>query len=227
MRRQTRRIIAGSAMFIAACLILLAAHRHRQIAGWPLVRVDQIGPCMNFARVRVEGMLESDARRLANGSILYFIDDGTGTLPVFRDRAPDADMPPAGERIGAEGILLFGRNRDLRMRAYRVERSTLLPSRPDPGDDTLSSVVLAEPDTWRTVRGEVVRLGCPGQGSNAPHRIILRDASGELEVVHWLELERPPAVGDWIEARGKVGRYKGRAQLKVIRSADVRIVEGG
>ncbi|HEY5652794.1 MAG TPA: hypothetical protein VIR63_00280, partial [Pontiella sp.] len=110
------RIIAPAAFFVF--LILLQFHLSRRDPR--RVCVDAISPFHNFSRVRVEGVLESGARRLRGGSVLYMVNDGSGTIAVFDEQAVGVEAVK-GTRISAEGYLNVGANNDVRLRAKSVE----------------------------------------------------------------------------------------------------------
>ena len=72
-----------------------------------------------------------------------------------------------------------------------------------------------------TVHGRVSKVWKPRSDSKAPHKIVLADQSGSLEVVHWFETERKVKEGDALEITGTVDLYKGKVQLKVWTSSDI------
>ena len=74
-----------------------------------------------------------------------------------------------------------------------------------------------------TVVGQVSDIWEPA-GKRAPHTIILRDGSGVLEIVHWLN--HPPRVniGDSVECTGTVDLYRGGLQLRLWTSRDLQVL---
>jgi hypothetical protein len=86
--------------------LLWTASQRRDL---PLVQVADIQPTMNFAYVRIQGRVVSDARVFQEGgrvnSLRFSVDDGTGELDVraLRDHArvlADSDrVPQGGDRI--------------------------------------------------------------------------------------------------------------------------------
>ncbi|MEN7972692.1 MAG: hypothetical protein ABFR47_02535 [Verrucomicrobiota bacterium] len=161
---------------------------------------------MNFSKVRVQGVLESNARRMGDGSVLYMIVDETGALPVFLNHVPEGKLPTAGCAISATGQLGMDANKLASMRVHGSAQIKVL-KKPDP----------------ITVSGRISKLWTPPPDSRAPHRIILDRPEGSLEVVHWFTPKRQPAVGDRVKAKGVLGFYKGRMQLKVREAADIRL----
>ncbi|NNJ71402.1 MAG: hypothetical protein HKP10_08990 [Kiritimatiellales bacterium] len=75
------------------------------------------------------------------------------------------------------------------------------------------------------VCGRVSRIWSPPAGSKAPHRIVLTDQSGSLDVVHWLP--NPPAadIGDVMEVKGQVQVYNDQVQLKLLNPENVSILK--
>lgn len=176
----------------------------------PLVRIGEIKPVMNFSTVRVQGILESEARALRDGAVLYLLTDETGSLSVFLNRAPEGKLPMAGSRIAATGYLSVGAGNQVSMRVQDSGQIEVL-------ENTAPIIV----------RGQVAEVWSPPPDSRAPHRIILDRPEGRLEVVHWFAPEHQVAVGERVEIKGTIGLYKGRMQLKVREAGDVRLYPEG
>ncbi len=221
-RRLELRLLRAAALALAfGGLFLLRLYAmHREL---PLVRVGEVSPAMNFASVRMSGVLESDARKIRSGSILLLLDDGTGTIPLFFDRLPSGRLPTAGTRIEVVGTLGVAAGSKARMNGHSLRLLSASPDAPSAGDG-LAAIGLAQTGEWVVVRGRVSRVWKPRPGSRAPWRIVLSDAGGSLDVVHWLDLKPPVVVGDELEVCGVVGAYRGKVQLKVRRPADIRAV---
>lgn len=191
----------------------------------PLVQIERITPGMNFSTVRVEGVLESDARKLRSGSFLYVVDDGTGTLAVFANTLPAGKLPTAGSRISVTGNLKVGAGNDVRMQARTVELtdSQLV-------DDFISEFRLADitedqVEERLTAFGIVSQVWKPEPGSRAPHKIVLEDPSGLLQIVHWLKEPLDVQVGDPVEVTGTVDIYKDQLQLRLWNAEDFQPLE--
>lgn len=213
---------AALAIAIGGLFLLHLYATHREL---PLVRIGEITPLMNFATVRIQGVLESDARMLRSGSVLYVIDDGTGTLPLFLNRAPAGKLPKAGSRIAATGSLSVGAGNELRMRAQSVEPLDRPVADPFVSDLKLSDITAEQKGERMTVCGRVSKVWKPRPGSKAPHKIVLEDQSGSLEVVHWFAPELQVKIGDTLEIRGEVDLYKDQLQLKVWEAEDIQVLE--
>ena len=200
----------------------------------PAVRIGQIQATMNYAYVRIEGMVRrSPAFNSEAESLSFWVDDGSGQMLVtaFRPTARaliEADRAPSiGDRVVVEGAL---RVRDetpsltlSTVDALAITRITDSASLREIGsitpDDALAPV---------TVRGQVRAVRQPYDGLRL---ITLRDASGEID----LAVERDAAqvgapasdfrVGDAIEATGVVTLFKGAPQVTVTRGDHVAVVE--
>ena len=191
----------------------------------PTIHVGEISPRMNFSVVRVRGVLESAPRRLGDGTVLYLVDDGTGTMPVFLGQAPSGNLPKPGSRIAATGVLSVGAGNNIRMRV-RSPGDVMVESGELPlkflSGFKLSEITAEQHGSRITVYGMVSRIWHPAAGSKAPHKIMLSDPGGSLEVVHWFKPEHAIAPGDELEIHGTVDLYKGRVQLKVWEANDIR-----
>ncbi len=185
-------------------LFLLNLHLLRREP--PLVCIGEIKASMNFSKVRVRGVLKSDARTLRDGTVLYLIADETGSLPVFLNCAPRGKLPKAGNPVVATGRLSVGVGNQVRMRMHDAGQIKVLGN--------------AVPTV---VRGQVTEVWMPPPDSKAPCRITLARPVGSLEVVHWFKPEHQVAVGEQLEIKGTVGFYKGRMQLKVRKPSDIRL----
>ena len=171
-----------------------------------LVRIGDIKPIMNYSTVRVQGILESEARALRDGTVLYLLADETGSLPVFLNRAPEGKLPKAGSRVAATGRLSVSADNRMSMRVH------------GPGQ-----IEVLENATPTIVRGRVAEVWSPPPDSRAPYRIILDRPEGRMEVVHWFMPEHQVVVGARVEVKGTLGFYKGRMQLKVRAAEDIRL----
>ena len=175
-----------------------------------LVRIGEITPAMNFSKVRVQGVLKSDARALRGGDVLYLIADETGSLSVFLNCVPVEKLPEAGSPIAVTGRLSVGAGNQVRMRVHDAGQINVLES--------------ARPSI---VRGQVAGIWAPPSDSNAPYKITLTFSGGSLEVVHWFVPEQQVTVGDSLEVEGTLGFYKGCRQLKVQNPSDIRLQPEG
>ena len=199
-----RRLRAIAFVAVVSILFLASLFANRRAA--PLVRIGDIKPSMNLSTVRVRGILEADTCRLQGGSMLIRVADETGSLPVFLDRALSGMLPKTGCGIDATGQLRVDASNRASMRVHDSRRIKIL-------GNGLPTVV----------QGRVSEVWSPPPDSRAPYRIVLDRPEGSLDIVHWFPPEIQVAAGDWLEAEGVLGFYKGRMQLKVREAEDIRI----
>ena len=195
-----------AAAFVAVVSGLFFASLHASRRAPRLVSIGAINSRMNFSTVRVQGILESDARRLQGGSVLYKVADETGSLPVFLDRTSEGMLPKAGSRVDITGRLSVDIDNRASMRVHDSRQIKVL-----------------ENSMWAFVCGRVSGVWKPEPGSRAPYRIALDRPEGSLEIIHWFKPKIDVTVGDRLEAEGILGFYKGRKQIKVSNPADMRL----
>ena len=209
------------ALFVMFLFHLYASHR-----GPRLVLIGDIRPSMNFSTVRVNGVLASDVLELQGGTTFYKVNDGTGELSIFFSGVPEGGLLSIGTHITAMGNLSIGAGDDVRMQAISVERiKSDAPAGEFPGDLRLADITAEQEGARIKVFGKVARVWSPRPDSNAPHKIILTDPSGSLEIVHWFEPELTIVEGDELDVFGTVDVYKGRLQLKVWESDHLRYLK--
>lgn len=210
----------GLAAAVFLGLLWFQAHRSRQTP--PLIQIGAITPRMNFSAVRVEGVLEADARRLGNGAVFYAINDGTGILPVFLEDGSGAMLARRGSRVAATGYLGVGAGNDIRLRVRSVDRLAVEVGKVPSGDSVFATITRDLKGERIVVCGRVRNVWAPKPGSRAPHRIVLEDASGSMDVVHWLDEAPAVKVGDVLRISGSVDVYRNRVQIRVWDAGGIR-----
>ncbi len=205
MRRKYSARIALPLLLVAGFALFRWGRVRRDVL---LRHIGDIKPAMAFSRVRVQGVLESDACRLRDGGMLCRINDGTGSIAALCSSGDI--LYSEGRRISVCGRLWMDSAGEFQLRAENVEARL-----PKGIDATHEGDRLA-------ITGSVARVWAPSAGSRAPHRILLDDGHGSLEVVHWLTNAPALNPGEWLEVRGRVDLYEGRVQLKVFEAADLR-----
>ncbi|MDH3982431.1 MAG: OB-fold nucleic acid binding domain-containing protein [Kiritimatiellaceae bacterium] len=224
-KRMELKLFRSVALAIAVGgLFLLNLHAKKREL--PVISIGEISPRMNFSSVRVRGVLESDARRLDSGAVLYVVNDGTGTIAAFFNGEPGGKLPMAGSRVVISGSLSVGVGNELRMRVLSVEViATASVFDSDISEFHLADITAEQKGARMTVAGRVSYVWKPKPGSKAPHKIILKDASGILDVVCWLKDVPEFEIGAEIEVTGTVDLYKEQLQLKVRKVEDFKPVE--
>jgi DNA/RNA endonuclease YhcR with UshA esterase domain len=193
----------------------------------PLIRIGEISPLNNFSTVRIRGILKSDARQLRSGSALYRVDDGSGVLSVFLIFPPVEQLPKAGSRVTVEGSLSVGVGNNIRMRVFSEKQVVVDPVitlDPPAGAFPFSEITAERKGDRITVVGQVVKIWNPENGSRAPHKVVMVDSSGTLDIIYWFSPALQVAMGDVLKVSGRVEFYQGRVQLKVWESASVSVL---
>jgi hypothetical protein len=203
-----RRLGAVLFMVLVAGMFLGSLHAARRTPR--KVRIGGIRPVMSFSKICVEGLVASRTRILDDGTRFFLLADETGTLPLFLYHGSAAGDLQVGSMIAATGHLGLGTDDQACLRV------------PDAGH--IEVLGQAEPTL---VHGRVIELSAPPPGSRAPCRMVLDRPEGRIDVVHWFAPPPEVAAGDRIEARGTLGFYRGRMQLKVRDEEDIRIQADG
>ncbi len=209
----------GSALFFA--FSLLGLHFYLKGRGPENIRIDQITPRYNFAEVQVSGKLDSDARKMRAGSTLFTVNDGSGTLAVFHDEPFPEPLPKTGSKVTAVGHLSVGVGNQVRLRCTQLTVDEFAEES-EAEEGTLAAVNAGLQGQQQTVKGTVQFIWSPPADSKAPHKIILRDDSASLAVIHWLENPPDIKVGDVVEASGVVNVYRGKVELKVLKEGAIQ-----
>lgn len=108
-----------------ACLYLMA----RQ-TGTPVIRISQITPMMNFASVRVAGIVKNNPYIKRKGEdveyLAFTVSDGTGDLQVSVSRemarklVEEKRVPGKGDEVELAGSLSVSGDGRIRLRASRL-----------------------------------------------------------------------------------------------------------
>lgn len=154
-------------------------------------------------------------------------------------------------RIADPSFLTRGKQVDLyvtaqdyqRVRQLHVKEPTHIRATPGAGEAMLFAPMLTSGDTFAPlsvgaiglttvgrpvrIRGTVVSLAEP-ERERVPWRVIVRDETGEVEVVFWKDVydaipngERP-LVHQPIEVSGVVGEHRGKLQIRVDEGSRIR-----
>ena len=161
------------------------------------VHIGEIRPVMSFSKVCVQGVAAS-VRSLNDGTRYCLLADETGSMPMFLNGASGSGNVTTGSRVAVTGHLGLAVGNRVCLRV------------PDAGH-----VDVLEDEEPVTVRGRVVEYRIPPPGSRAPCRLVLEHPAGRMELVHWFLPQLEIAAGDRVEARGTLGMYRGRMQLRI------------
>ncbi len=213
---------------VGVALLLLVARRITV----PVVEIGSLTGTMNWAYVRVEGIVtRQPAYDAEAGTLRLWVGDGGGEILVTAYR-PEAEwlmdeglVPTMGDGVALEGTLRI--KEEFQYLVLNVPQHTevrpaeaVAVSIDELGDSPLYQRV--------TVRGVIRDDRTPYEGLRI---LTLRDAGGEVEVALWTEA--PSLTGAWPELRvgqavqvmGAVDQYEGSPQVSVGRARDVEVLE--
>lgn len=216
---------------IGLFLLFLMA-KHREI---PLVKLGDVKPTMNFAQIRVEGVVDSDARTFRSGGGMGFnFSDDTGTIMVFISQRQAKEMteknlvPKAGDQVNfAGGLNIADDKSSMRLLSVDEFRLTRAPA----ATVRLADITTAMKGSSVTVSGKVMDLFPPPADSKRPYALKIKDESGEQTLNFWqAEYDqiqgKDVLVGAFVRARVSVAAYQDKLQLKLAAGQDLEILDG-
>jgi DNA/RNA endonuclease YhcR with UshA esterase domain len=198
----------------------------------PLTAISSINPAMNFAYVRLQGVvIDYPSLSTADGYLSFRLQDTTdplgGEMRVSAYRAAvetllaQQRVPMPGDQVTVEGTL---RVRDDEPSLVLNAPEALEISSPQPQTIDLAALDAMALGERACTRGQVRRLR---DVSESLRIVTLRDGSAEADMLLPLGLQplfgdAPELeVGEWISASGAVGEYRGQRQLLPVRAADI------
>lgn len=220
--------IASLGLASLGLAVLLWAATHSQA---PAAAIGSLAGTMNWAYIRIEGQAtRQPVYDAEDGSLQFWVGDGTGELMVLAYRAEAAELlsggriPVMGDRVAAEGTL-----------RVRDEFAYLLLSAPqsleiraaEPASLPIGEVGTQPLYRQVTVRGIVRDERAPYEGLRI---LTLRDATGEVEVTVPASAEAlgplpRVAIGQAVQVTGAVDPYRDAIQVSVGRGSDVILLE--
>lgn len=224
-------LVVGSVGF---GLLYLSA-LHREI---PVIKIGGIKPAMNFAVVRVIGVVSGDARVFKEGehvrSLRFTVDDGSGEILVqaYKSQAQALvdkyGLPREGDHVEVTGSLGVLEGDDIAMRVQVPERLVLM--RADTKPMALRDVTSSMIGKNIVVEGTIAKAIAPKPGSKAPWTIVITDAGGQQEIAFWQDIYDEIrdkvllAPGAPIRARVAVRSYKDKLQLALSQGMDIEFI---
>ncbi|OGV42579.1 MAG: hypothetical protein A2X46_04760 [Lentisphaerae bacterium GWF2_57_35] len=227
-KRMSLRAIRVFAMALATIGLglLYLMSTHRQI---PSIKIDEIKPTMNFAYVRVAGTIQGETRLFKQGgkvrSLTFYVDDGSGEIPVTAYRAQAEELaaegriPRAGDRVEAAGSLSVSADDNILMRLQAPDQLTII--RTDLPITRLAEIDESLLGESLAVEGRILKIQPPLPDSKLPWTLDLEDESGSRTLTFWDDayaeiadkvLLAPGAI---VRARVSVSSYRGKLQLKL------------
>ncbi|MDD2239147.1 MAG: OB-fold nucleic acid binding domain-containing protein [Kiritimatiellae bacterium] len=201
----------------------------------PVVKLGDIQPTMNFAQIRLEGEVKTDARPFRTGMGMSFhFTDGTGAVIVFITKKQMDEMiennltPKAGDQVSFIGSLNVSDDQ-MSMRLLSVKEFHL--TRAVAESVQLADITKKLKGSAITIAGTVTKLEVPPEESKRPYALQLKDASGEQVVNFWQaeyeQIENPDALpGANVRLRVNVGTYRDKVQLTLGSGLDLEILDG-
>lgn len=217
------------ALAIAGVVILLLRAPRSQV---PVVQIGTLTGTMNFAYVRVHGVVarqpvyDPDA-----GSLHFWVADDTGEMMVIAYRSEAGDLlakgivPVVGDEVTVDGTVRI--KEDFQYLVLHGADGVAVRA-PEPVAVAIGSVGAMPLYHKVTVQGVVRNLDTPAEGLCI---VSLSDASGDIKVAlytasaawggEWPELEK----GVSVQVTGMVDRYRGAPQIAVGRGSDVVLLD--
>ena len=213
------------ALAILGVVVLLFVANRAEV---PTVSVENLSGTMNWAHVRLEGIvIKQPAFDGTRESLKFWMNDGTGDILVTaygseaQTLLDEALVPVMGDRVSAVGTL-----------RVRDEFPYLVLNDPQSLDIRQSEPValsIAEVDGWPLyqkvrVQGVVRDKREPYEGLRI---LTVRDASGEIDVAIWTDSGSiagdivDPAEGESVQVAGAVSEYQGTRQIALGRGRDL------
>ncbi|MCF7838907.1 MAG: OB-fold nucleic acid binding domain-containing protein, partial [Candidatus Marinimicrobia bacterium] len=159
------------------------------------VWVGEITPMMNFAYVRIAGVVDSEPRIFQRSGrvegLRFDVDDGTGTLSVsaYRQQAEEivaaGQVPRSGDQVEVVGSLSVSADDRTLLRLQSLEGLRIVRA-----ETPAARIADLRPDHEGPVQisGEITDVRAPPPDSRAPWTIRIRDASGEAPVSFWQDV---------------------------------------
>ncbi len=218
------RLLKGLVISLAiggvAALAMAARAAPRQ-----LTQLDRITPGMNFAYVRVRGVVLSyPAVDAQSGFLSFVLRDETGQVRItaYRKAAQALSqagrIPAPGDRVEAEGVLRI-RDDDVTLALNAAD--ALTATRPNAAQIDLTALDALELGERASIAGQVRRLRAISDGLWV---ITLRDGDALGDVL--LRGDAPPAFteGGWLRVTGAVASYRDARQLLPAALEDVSAI---
>jgi DNA/RNA endonuclease YhcR with UshA esterase domain len=194
----------------------------------PLFTVASITPAMNFAYVRIAGVIPAYPSLSSAGDYLSFtVQDDTGQMRVSAYRSTvngllaQSRIPMPGDQVSVEGSLRV-RDDDASLTLEAPEALTIQPTEAISIDLAgLDALPLGARASLTAQVREVRDL------TSALRRVTLRSGDAQAQMLLPVGLADPfgdlPTlqVGDWVHVAGGVGEYRGEREVLPARASDV------
>jgi DNA/RNA endonuclease YhcR with UshA esterase domain len=226
MRIYKGLILALAIAGVAA--LLLAARSNAR----PSISISSITPAMNFAYVRIAGVVPAYPSLSSSGDYLSFtLQDASGQIRVLAYRSTLSELlaqgriPMPGDQVSVEGSLRV-RDDDVSLTVQSPAALTL-----QPGD--ISNIELAALDALPigARAGLIAQVRQVQDVTPDLRRVTLRSGDAQTQMLLPRRLattfgELPELwVGDWLHVTGGVGEYRGERELLPVRATDIVLLD--
>ena len=205
---------------ILAILGLIALWIAARSADIPAIQIQEIGSTMNWAYVKLEGIVVRPPAYDAQTEYLKFwLYDGTGEIMVaaYRNESrallETGTVPAMGDRVTVEGTLKV--KEDFESLTLNVPERLII-DRPQAVESEIGGIGLEQLYQKVQISGEVREVKIPYEGLTI---LTVRDRTGEIDVTYTADLVRlsgaPIEVvpGDAVSVRGAVSLYGETPQI--------------
>ena len=214
---------------IVALIGLLLVHQAAVHATTPQVKIGEIKKTMNFAYIKISGIVTRYPSYGEDGSISFWIDDGTGEIMVKAYRA-DAEkllkekrIPGLGDKVTVEGTLRV--REDFAYLIIEIPSKLIIEEAPLAGTFKVDQITEELLDKKVIVEGRVSNVRYLDSGAII---IYLMGARGDLQVYippifTVLNLTLNVREGSYIKVKGVVQLYRGELEVVPRLPEDIQI----
>ncbi len=227
--------IAAVVLMVAGLAGLYGAARRQET---PRVRIADIQPTMNFALVRVAGTVSGDSRVFKEAdrvrSVRFTLAEGSDELavvahpPLAEQMVAENRLPRLGDTVDLTGTLTVTEDRaQLRLQALDLQET---PVRQLPRT-AIGDLAAMPAGTPVLVEAEITRVDTPAADEKRPWRLLLKDASGQIELSFWDDVANAIAdrekitPGNPVRVQATTDEYRDRKHLRLNRGQDLVFVE--
>jgi len=202
------------------------------------IKINSITETMNFAYVRINGVVTRDARvtydEFANvkrpSYVTFNVSDDTGDIrvtaykKVVEELIKEDLLPCVGDLVEMDGQLrVRGTNISITLQTIKQYKLTKAPAEPIELEDLGEEYV----DKNVQIKGKIVNILEPREGSRAPHTLVIKDDTTSASMVFWndvadaLKAQASFKVGAAIVAKVTVGEHRNQIQLSLKNASDI------
>jgi len=230
LKRVSLRILRYGAV-VLALLGLVGLWVASRRADLPVVQVRDIDSMMNWAYVRVRGVVSRyPSYDVGSGYLRFWLDDGTGEISIvaYRNESQsliqEGRIPSVGDVVTVAGTLKI--KGDLVSVTLHVPDSLAIEY-PDPRERLIGEIGIASVHQKVRIRGQLCAMRYPYEDLTI---LTVCDETGEIDVVYTTDLVRltgalaPVEIGDLVELSGAVTLYREQPQISLDTAAALQVI---